>query len=68
MSYAHAFNVRFRCDAIDCTCDVEVPVRGCVTREGGRLYEYSSSACPRCGHKLFNSHQLLGEVARKSHS
>lgn len=66
MSYARAFNVRFRCESIGCTCDVEVPVRGCVTQDGGRLYEYSLSACPRCGHKLFHAHEVIGEVARKS--
>jgi len=64
MSYAHAFYVRFRCEDVECHCDVEIRVRGCVTQDGGRLYEYSTSKCPRCGHQLFYSHQLLGEVNR----
>ncbi|PYQ58336.1 MAG: hypothetical protein DMF58_15725 [Acidobacteria bacterium] len=64
MSYSRAFYVRFRCDTAGCACDVEVRVRGCVTDDGGRFYEYATSICPRCGHKLFRSHQLLGEAER----
>jgi len=66
VSYSRAFYVRFHCEDIECQCDVEIRVRGCVTQDGGRLYEYSTLNCPRCGHQLFRAHQLIGEVnARK---
>ena len=64
VSYSRAFYVRFRCEDVDCHCDVEIRVRGCVTQDGGRLYEYATSKCPRCGHQLFRAHQLVGEVDR----
>jgi len=64
MSYSRAFIVRFRCDVTSCHCDVELAVRGSVTHDGGRMYEYSTSACPKCGHRLFRAHELLGEVER----
>ncbi|HYS55709.1 MAG TPA: hypothetical protein VER58_18260 [Thermoanaerobaculia bacterium] len=66
MSYTRAMYVRFHCAKFECDCDVEVLVHACITRDGGRLYEYSTSNCPKCGHKLFGDHDLLGEVARDS--
>jgi len=58
MSYSRAFIVRFRCDVASCHCDVE------LAHDGGRMYEYSISTCPKCGHRLFRAHELLGEVER----
>ena len=62
VSYTRAFYVRFHCEDTRCACDVDVRVHGCVTEDGGRLYEYSSSTCPRCGHPLFRTHAVVGEV------